>query len=140
MNTKTVIKSPELLELEVGVLDLETFKGFAYKNHSRVRVEGKFALRPKKLRPLDNLREIKAKRCRKKAYGSLEQVKKALKAANYAQKMSAEGLATSSHREVRYYPCENCGYGSKTTIWHLTSLSIEGYTVRLCESGGSIAA
>jgi|GEM_PF-5430794 len=140
MNTNYARKSPELFELQVEEFDGETFKGFAYKNHAQVRLEGKFALRPKKMRPLNAMADVKAKRCRKKPYSSLEQAKKALKSASHAQKLTFEGVATSSHREVRYYACENCGYGSKTTIWHLTSLSIDAYTDRLHESGGSIAA
>lgn len=109
----------------------ETVTLRAYKNRSAKRNSGKFVERPKADRPVDTLQVAKASRCHKKAYSNLKQAKEALKSFRYAQLKAATGVVTTNHREVRYYQCENCGYGSKTAIWHLTSMTIEGYTSKL---------
>ena len=108
----------------------------AYKDHSGKKQEGKFIKRPKSQKPVNHLQVVKASRCHKKAYSNIEQAKEALKAFRYAQKKAQDGQASTSHREVRYYQCENCGFGSKTAIWHLTSLSVENYTDKLVTRGG----
>jgi hypothetical protein len=112
--------------------ELAEFK--AYKIHTKSKIPGKFVKRPKNQRPVDHLKLAKAGRCRKRAYSSLEQAKEALKSFRYAQQKAVIGDVTTSHREVRYYQCENCGYGSKTAIWHLTSLSLENYHELLATS------
>lgn len=113
----------------------------ACKNYSKLKKEGKFVKRPKNEKPANQLRVIKASRCHKKAYSNIEQAKSALKSARYAQKKASEASGVTSHREVRYYQCENCGFGSKTAIWHLTSLTVESYTEKLInESDWALAA
>jgi hypothetical protein len=112
----------------------------AYKNRANKRNSGKFIERPKKERPVDTLQVIKANRCHKKSYSNLKQAKEALKSARYAQVKAQAGLAKTSHREVRYYQCENCGYGSKTAIWHLTSISLENYAMKMASFGEFTAA